>query len=330
MANPKTYQIALQKEATTGTAVVAAMQLYNVDSFILPDSEIVQINDLRQGTGSIAKTVDNFECKKGVLKTYVINGTCDTTTLPFLLENAMTIIVSTAPASFDLPYNYTSPSIDHGDTGHADWTKTFTLALIPPFGTTAIIQPGCVVSNLVLTAGGIGEENARLKFSATIVSRYIESRSQAIPTSLAAYTNAFYFASQWTVKKTVAKISDCIIDGFSLTIDNPAVYNGFQGANGDPENIERGTPEAMVTSTITVKHNIATDVIIENYGDQDSAKNLELSNNATFASVTGFAFKADNGIVMGEPAVNDKSSMYIDVTQKYLAGTSGDVIQIVA
>ncbi len=330
MANPKAYQVALQKETVAGTFNGTTMQLYNADSYILPDSEIVIMNDLRQGVGSIAKTVDNFECQKGVLKTYVINGIADTTTLPFLLENALSIAISTSPASFDAPFNYTSPSIDHGDTGHANWTKTFSLALASPLSNTSILQPGCICTNLVISAGGIGEENARVKFSATIQSRYIETRNSAIPTSMAAYTNAFYYASQFTAKKTVADAADSIIDGFSFTIDNPTAFNGFQGASGDPENIERGVNELVITSTITVKHTTATDVIIQQYGDQDSGKITELSNNATWASATGFGFRGVDGAVISEPAVNEKSSMYLDIEQKYLANTSGDAIQIIA
>ncbi len=329
MANPKAYQIAIKPETTVGTAIVATMQLLNVDSYILPDSEIVIMNDLRQGVGSIAKTVDNFECQKGVLKTYTINGIADTTTLKLLISNALSIAISTAPASFDAPFNYSSPSIDHGDAG-STIVNTFTLALASPLSNTSIIQPGCVITNLVISAGGIGEENARVKFSATIVSRYIETRNSAIPTSMAAYTNAFYYASQFTATKTVADAADSIIDGFSFTIDNPTAFNGFQGANGDPENIERGVNELVITSTITVKHTTATDVIIQQYGDQDSGKVTELSNNATWASATGFGFRGIDGVVVEEPAVNEKSSMYIDVTQKYLANTSGDAMQIIA
>ena len=330
MANPKSYVVAIQKESTTGTANTTTMQELNADAYPAIGSEFVMMNDLRQGVGSIAKTIDLMECKKGALRSYQVNGIADTTTLPFLIENAMTIAVSTSPASYDFPYNYTSPSISHGDTP-SDYTKTFTLALVPTsLSDKAIIQPGCVCTQLVISASGIDEENGRVKFSATIQSRYKETRSTTTPSSRAAYTNAFYYISQFTTTKTVADAASCEIGGFTLTIDNPAIFNGFQGSDGDPESIERGVPEAVVTSTITVKHDDTSDAIIENYADNDSGKVTELSNNATWASATGFGWKGSYAPVIEEPQPNEKSSMYYDVKQKYLASTSGDAIQIIA
>ena len=330
MANPKSYVVAIQKESTTGTANVTSMEELNSDGAVQISSETVIMNDLRQGTGSIAKTLDNFECNKGVLKTYTINGIADTTTLPYLIENAMSVAISTSPASFDFPYNYSSPAIVHGGTP-SDWTHTFTLALIPTsLSDKAIIQPGCICPQLVISAGGIDEENGRVKFSATIVSRYKETRGTTAPTSRTPYTNAFYYISQLTTTKTVADAASCEIAGFTLTIDNPAVFNGFQGSDGDPESIERGNPEAMITSVITVKHDDTSDSIIAAYGDNDSGKVTELSNNATWASATGFGWKGIDAPVISEPAFNEKSSMYLDVEQKYLANTSGDAIQIIA
>ena len=168
--NPKDYRLAIKVEATLGSALITGMQEVNVDSIVLPEFNYVLLHDRRQGVGRTAKTLDVFECKKGVRKVVQFDGIADSTVLPLLMQNAITVLID--GVEYKVPYNYTQPAdLGHGETGSA--IKTLTLAIISPETNGSTILKGGCITKLSLKAGGIGEENSRVKFSATYETQYI-------------------------------------------------------------------------------------------------------------------------------------------------------------
>ena len=105
----------------------------------------------------------------------------------------------------------------------------------------------------------------------------------------------------------------------------PSAWNGFQGANGDPEAISRSVPEIEVLIDGTVKVDSNTASFHKAMADGDTVA-TELSDNATWASATNFGVQATYGKIIGV-AENDAGSAYYDVNLKCFASTSGSVIE---
>lgn len=322
--SPKEFKLAFVAESTIGTANTTSMQLINVDSVQMPNLNPVIVNDVRSGDGRVRKVADAFVCQKGIVKTIPFSGIADTTVLPLLIQNIMTNTVGTSPASYDVPYNYTPPELLNGSASGI--TKTVTVALISPEGSNSIIFPGCVLTKLQISAG-IDDENGRWKISGEFETKCIHSDEQAAPTGLGAYGSTYYYLTEWNAKTTFAGIADCVIDGFTLNLENPTTYSGYD-SNGDPDVINRGVPGFVSNMTATVKYDSNTAPLKADLVDGGTGSAIELSNNATWASATR-GIKSDNGIITAVN-FNESSSMYLDVTVEMGSdGAADDVIQLV-
>ena len=323
--SPKEFKLAFIAESTIGTANTTTMQLINVDSVQMPNLNPVIVNEVRTGTGRVRKTADAFVCQKGITKTIGFSGIADTTVLPLLVQNLMANTVGSSPASYDVAYNYTPPELLNGAASGI--TKTVTVAVVSPEGSNSIIFPGCVLTKLQLTSG-IDDENGRVKMTGEFQTKHIHSDAQAAPSSMAAYGSTYYYLTTFSAKTTFAGIADCVIDGFSLDMENPTTYSGFN-TNGDPDSINRAIPGFVSNMTATVKYDSATAPLKAAYVDGGIVAAIELSNNATWASATTFGVKSDNGII-SSVGFNEKSSMYLDVTVEMGSdGSADDVIQLV-
>ena len=322
------FKLAFKVEANIGTALVTTMQLINIDSLELPELNTVIDFPVKSGTGRTAKSADKFVCEKGTLKSISFSGTADTTVLPMLLSNALTIAVGTSPASYDAATAYTPPKLTHA-AASGD-TKTLTVAVVSPEGSNSVIFPGCVLQDLVITVGGIDDRNGQAKISGTFVTRYKPTFDQAAPTSMAAYGTTYYYLTDFTTTKTFAGKSNVVLDGLTITISNPSKYDGFQGTDADPESITRGIPKLSVMVDGIVKYDSNTADLYKDFKDGGIAASIELSNNASWASATGFGLKATAVSIAAKPSLNDKTSMYLDVSLKCLDNATNDLIQIIA
>ena len=326
---PTEFQLAFIAETTKGTANTTTMQLINADVVTMPNLNPVIVNETRTGTGRVRKVADAFICQKGIVKTIPFSGIPDTTVLPLLVSNIMSNTVDTGPASYDVPYNYTPPEILNG-SGSGTIIHTVTVAMVSPEGSNSIIFPGCVLTKLTLEAG-IDDENGRFKMSGEFQTRHIHADKAAAPTSMVAYGSTFYYITTLTGKTTFAGIADCVIDAVNLDLENPTSYSGFN-SNGDPDSINRGVDGGFRADMMaTIKYDSATAVLNADLVDGGKAALIEVSDNATWASVTNnaFAVKSDNAII-SSVVFNERSSMYLDVMVEMGSdGSTDDVIELV-
>ena len=327
--SPKEFLLAFKPETTIGTANVATMNLINVDSVSSPSFNLSQVLDVRNGVGRTAKVADAFTDEKGTRKEFSFSGTADATTLPILLQAITTTAVGSSPASYDIAYNYTPPEIQVGTGSISDNLHTFTVAISHPEAGNdhSMVFKGCVLTQLSLT-GSMGTESGRVKVSGTFASGSLGAYGEARPTSTVAYSSTNYSLTQFTAKTTIAGIADCVISDFTLNLENPSEFLGFN-ADGDPQAIVRAVPEILVTVDASVKADDNTSGLHNSLKAGGTSASVELSNNSTWASATTFGVKMDNGVLTAVD-YNEASAMFYNVSIKGLASTSGDLIQIIA
>ena len=242
-----------------------------------------------------------------------------------LLENCIGVIPGASPLSYDVAGNFTTVECAHGDTD-TTMTGAFTLALISPEGNNTIIQPGCFVRSVRLYAD-VGSEGGRFKFDAELVSRHNISGSQAAPSAMIAYPTTSY-RTIYDLDGGTLQVDnvDVVMNKMELTINNNIRFFGF-GASGIPATIGRGFPSIDVTGIFGVKYdgNIAG-IIAKQYDENDI--DITLINGAwmatTFGLTSGYGQISDNF----DPG-DVENGAFIDLPIKFMAHTSGDVIQIV-
>lgn len=242
-----------------------------------------------------------------------------------LLENIIGTLVGVGPISYDVAYNYIGPEHYHGHDITSN-IGTLTLALVSPEGDNTIIQPGCIVKSLKIAAD-VGSDGGRFKFDAELVSRHNANTGQAAPTSMVAYpTISYRTIFDLAAKQSIAG-SDVVMNKMELTLDNQVKFFGF-GASGIPNTIGRGLPEFLVTGLFGIKYDANTASIIPKQYDENDIV-VELSNHATWASAT-FGLKGSYGQISDnfDPA-EFEGGAFVDLPIKFLAHTSGNVIEII-
>ena len=320
----KQFQVAYKAETTLGTANVTSMQYLNIDGFPSVNFNPTSFLDVRHGGGRTAKKSDVYKNQSGQEKRIVIPGIYDQTMGADFFENIIGEVVGTSPASFDIAYNYTGPECKHGDTDN-DNTGAITLALVSPEGSNSIICPGCVLDRFKIMAN-VGDDGGRFKFDAEFVTRHNLATGQAAPTSPTAYPSTYRTIYELSAKQSVGAVD---VDLYKLELEILAnvKFSGF-GASGIPSVIGRGIPEMAVNGMFGVKYDANTAPIIPKQLDENDIA-VEISNNATWASAT-FGLKGTYGQISGDFNPSDvEDGAFIDIPLKFMASTSGDVIQVV-
>tara|TARA_R110002020_G_scaffold119689_1_gene273042 strand:+ start:5942 stop:6949 length:1008 start_codon:yes stop_codon:yes gene_type:complete len=327
--SPKEFLLAFKPETTIGTANVATMNLINVDSVSSPSMNLSQVLDVRNGVGRTAKVADAFTEEKGTRKEFSFSGTADATTLPILLQAITTTAVGSSPASYDIAHNYTPPELQIGTGSISDSLHTFTVAISNPEAGNdhSMVFSGCVLTTLSIN-GSMGTESGRIKVSGTFATGNLGTYGQARPTSTVAYSATNYSMTQWTAKTTIAGIGDCVISDFSLNIENPSEFMGFN-ASGNPQAIVRAVPEIMVSVDASIKADDNTSALHNSLKAGGTSASVEVSNHATWSSATTFGINMANGVLTSVD-FNEASAMFYNVSIKGLASTSGDLLQIIA
>tara|TARA_R100000808_G_scaffold7129_1_gene21023 strand:+ start:4333 stop:5340 length:1008 start_codon:yes stop_codon:yes gene_type:complete len=326
---PSEFKLALKAESTIGTANVSSMNLINVDSVSLPALNPTQVLDVRSGDGRTAKAEDAFVTEKGTTKEIAFSGTADSTVLPLLLQNITTTAVGSSPASYDVAYNYSPPELETGDNSSITIRDTVTVAVVSPEAGNdqSIVFPGCCLTSLSLT-GDMGTESGRIKISGTFKTGFPPSYAQNKPTSMTAHGSTYYSLTDFHTTRTVAGISNCVIASWTLNLENDAVYLGYDGATAIPQSIVRAIPELAVSQDFSLKYDDNTAGMHVLYKNGSNAA-IELSNHGTWSSASTFGVKAANGRITSVEW-SDAAAMFVDMSIKNMATTSGHVIQIIA
>ena len=319
--SPKEFQLAFVAESTIGTANVSSMQLVNIDSIEMPNFNLTQVLDARSGSSGRGFAVDDAHIdEKGVAKEITFSGVFDDAVAPFLVQNCIGLVESSDVVT--IPAAYTPPELQTGDSSSVTIADTITIAIIKPStgSNHSIIFPGCTITNLTIS-GDMANESGRLKFSATAKTGYISSFTQAAPSSPSAYGTGFYSLATLagTAKKTIAGAEDCVIQSFSLNLENPSEYIGQNDANGNPEAIVRAVPELSATLDATVKYDNQT-AELPTTMKAGTTVISNLANHATIGSATSFGFIGSYGKITSV-AYNEANAMMYDVSVKF--GASG-------
>jgi len=323
--SPKEFKVAIAFEDTVGTAETTGFISLDVDSVGFPSLNPAQVLDVRTG-GRVLKEADFFQSNKGIIREISVSGNAWSNGVTPLLEN----ITSDTTSPYLISDTYSPVNVGHGDTSVADFTETFTVAMVSPESNSSLIFAGCVCTAFSLN-GDMGIDSGRVKFSATFKTGYKPALSATDPTISTLYSagNQRYM-TDWTATKTVAGKSDCVVQSFTLNLENDAVMLGFQGSNGDPEGIGRAS-EFSASLDAQIKYDANTEPLIASFETQSPSSSgilTELSNNATWGSATNFGIKLADGL-MTNAAYSEGDIMMLDVSQKASAASGGNLFEVI-
>ena len=327
--SPKEFQLAIKIDSTIGVqSSTGSMNLVNVDSVEMPNFNLTQVLDTRSGSsGRVFDVDDALTDEKGVTKEITFSGVFDTTVAPLLLQNCVGKAESSDVVT--IAYNYTPPELETGDSSSITIADTITIAVIAPAtsgGNRSIVFPGCTITALSIS-GDMANESGRLRFTATARTGFISSFTQAAPTPTVYGTSYYSLATlAGTVKKTIAGAEDCVIQSFSLNLENPSEYVGQGDASGNPEAIVRAVPEISATLDATVKYDNQT-AELPTTMKAGTTVISNLANHATIASASSFAFIGSYGKITSV-AYNEANAMMYDVSVKFGASGSNAMLAV--
>lgn len=322
------WRLGVLAETTFGTPATASYQLLNIDGDVSVSTDLTQTLDPRSGVGRTLKTLDAKTFPRGgQLTTITASIVLDTTTSPILHNNALAIAAGTSPAGYALDSAYAPDGVAFGDAGSN--IVSLGVVLFSPVADETRYFAGCELVNMTVTYDS-ATEGGRGHANLTFETRFRPTFGLSAPT-VVAYTDTFRYLREFdTLHKFGVKASqqDCVFNKVEYTISNPAVYVGFQGANGDPEAMTRGIPEASVSGMFGLKYDANT----ANFWESQNAGNtmgFEISDHATWASAT-FGIRAEECIINSEvtPSQTD-AGVFEEISWKATSDGAGDVFEVV-
>jgi len=323
--SPKQFQLAFVGESIVGTKNVTSMQLINVDSVELPGLNPTQVFDVRSGSGRTLKSGDVYIDEDLSDKEISFSGTADTTVLPLLLRNITNAdqrgaSAGTYPAAYVVPDSFEPAEMKNGTTS-SDINNTATVAVLSPESTGDIVFPGCRLTSLSIS-GDMGTETGRIKISGTWKTKFTAVTGQNV-TSPSAYGSTYYNMNSMSTTKTVAGASSLLMQSFSLNIENPAEYLGYEteSAKQEPEVIAIAIPEISATCDATFKYDSGS-VGLDATFAAGTAGLLHLSDNANWHSATTFGIYSKKSYITSL-AYSESAAMMMDVSLKLAADSAG-------
>jgi len=225
---------------------------------------------------------------------------------------------------------YTAPNLYHG-LSTAAATRTYTVKLLSPTLTdnasSATTSDSCVeLTGCTVTAFSVfadaNSDSGRVKYSATMKTGYSPTFLHAANTIGAVATTGLRNIHDFT-SRTIANVSDPVMQSFNLSIENSTDYIGWDPTNNRPYAISRSVPEGpSITLSSTVKLDLSTKDLLGNFMNASAQTGLtnQVANDGTFGSATEFGFTCDKAIITGM-SLNEQAAMMYDVEQKLLFGT---------
>jgi len=289
---------------------------------------------MRARAGRTAKLSDVFTDGSLVDKEISFSGTADDTVLPLLLKNITNSAIRAAssnnyPAAYVIPDSFTPTElkIEQGSlTADAD---LFTVAVLSPEAAMDIVFPSCRLTSLTIS-GDMGTENGRIKISGSFKTKFNAFLNQNV-TGSTSYGSTFYSMQTFGASKIIGGASDCILQSFSLNIENPAEYIGNVSVSADlgsggatdnqePQVIAIGIPEVSANLEATIKYDSNTTGLDNSYRS-GSGVTIHLSNNANWHAATTFGIYAKKSIITSL-SHNEGAAMMLDISSKLVADAS--------
>ena len=274
--SPKEYSIWIINESTAGTSALHASNMYqlDVDSIGFPSLNVNQVVDVRTGLGRTLKDEDFFQDNKLRVTELSLSGTLhnDAGHLA-LLRN----ICNDYSGDIDVASGYQPPTVKYGAANTAAG-DTFTIVVKGVDPTVAagvalddsrnFVLAGCVCTNFSITAD-MGTEGGRYKFSATVQTGFVPSLNDTTARN-AIGSNTYANTTDTTLASTSGHEvvnSSVIMNSFTCTVDNPAVFTGAT-ANGY-DVVNRGS-ELAVTVDTQIKLDDETKTLVNAFDTQEA------------------------------------------------------------
>ena len=145
---------------------------------------------------------------------------------------------------------------------------------------------------------------------------------------MTAHGSTYYYLTDFHTTRTIAGVTKCIIASWTLNLENDAIYLGYDGATAIPQSIVRAVPELGVSMDFSLKYDDNT-AGMHAIWKAGTTVATTLSNHGTWTSASTFGVQASYGKITSV-AWSEAAAMFVDMSIKCMAHTSGDVIQIVA
>jgi len=331
--SPKEFQLAIANEGTVGTASSTDSDyiLINIDSIEMPSLNPQQVLDVRHGAGRTLKEVDVFLSNKLTVKEISFSGIADATVLPKLVKN-----ITQDASTFAIEAAYDPTDIKVGDTTANADTGTFSVLVQSPEANNSMLFTGCVLTSLTLN-GDIAEESGRIKMSGTFKTGMIPSFTSNLAPTSTAHFNTNYFTTDYAddavtadADIVIAGVTSPILKSFSCVIENDAQFMGFD-QNGNYQIIARALPEVAVTFDAVLKYDADTDGLVASFESQDGSSTVV----NTLTAKTDVSGDVPRNIDLSIPkailtdvSFSEEEAMFLSVSTKAVAGTSGNLIGI--
>ena len=308
--SPKEWKAAVVSDATNAgaTGIGTTMYQLDVDSISFPTLNPTQSLDVRSGVGHTLKDEDFFQDNKMRVVELSLSGTLhDDLGHRLLLAN----ICGAAQAD---DTNQTIAS------GHKIISQLYGAAVTNNASSlTVVLQPsdvtnqtglelfGCVVTNFAISADS-GTEGGRYKWSATLQTGKTPDLASTANPTITAYANT---TTTTLGSASVTKIynKDAMINSFTTTIDNPAVFTCMSSTGYQA--VARGA-ECSVTHDCQVKYDSETKGLVNSFDGQTAAM---AENTFIIANNGNFGVDTANG-VLTNVAYSEGDIMMLDVSIK--------------
>ena len=319
--SPKEYSCWIINEGTAGTSALHASNMYqlDVDAVAYPSLNVNQVVDVRTGLGRTLKDEDFF--LDNVLRTVELSlsGTLhnDAGHLA-LLRNVCT----SNSGDITVASGYQPPTIKYG-ASNTTAGDTFTIvvkAVDPTVGAGVnlddnknFVFTGCVCTNFSISSD-MGTEGGRYKFSATVQTGYAPNLNEASPRN-AIGSNNYTNSTDTTIASTSGHLvlnTSVIMNSFTATVDNPAVFSGAT-ANGF-DVVNRGS-EIAVTVDTQIKLDDLTKGFMHTYDNQtayNTTDSFKVVNSANFGMELENAVLTNVGMSEGDIMMLDCSLKAVD------------------
>ena len=307
--SPKDFKAWIIEEATTGTipTITSGLLQLDVDSVSMPSLNINQNLTPKTSVGRVLHNEDFFQDNVIRATEVSLSGTYHNDTGHILLmQSACGVALNPAVADVVIPTASTTVS---GKYGVTEGDKTFTLVLAAPDTTDGynIVMPGCLCTNFSISAEA-GSDGGLYKWSATI-----SSGQKPVTNNEATEAGTVYSASPISINTltsatTINSYASTVLSAFSVTIDSPAVYQGFS-ATGYAAYAR--SPELSVTATAQVKYDSVTRPILNNFNTQTAHDAADMFT-MTQATATHCSIAIGSG-VLTDVSLSEGDIMMLDI-----------------
>ena len=316
--SPKEYSLWIINEGTAGTSALHASNMYqlDVDSVGMPSLNVNQALDVKTGLGRTLKDEDFFQDNKLRTTELSISGTLhnDAGHLA-LLRN----ICTSNSGDITVATGYQPPTLKYG-SANATSGDTFTMvikAVDPSVGAGVALDDnrnfvlaGCVCTNFAISSD-MGTEGGRYKFSATVQTGYLPTFVDTTARN-GIGSNNYANTTDTTLASTSGHLvnnSSCVMNSFTCTVDNPAVFVGAT-ANGF-DVVNRGS-EISVTVDTQVKLDDDTKTLIYGFDTQTAPNGTD---SFKVVNSENYGIEIENA-VLTNAALSEGDVMMLDLSFK--------------